>query len=189
MWAAVTALLVIGGALAAIFGAKAVARSDADKARLGFHLATAEIASTLKLAIQHEEDLVVSASAYVTGNPHSSAADFDRWAESVHAMQRYPELLDIGLVTLVPASRLRAFQAHMAAHPLRPLGPNTLLPPETGRNPAGGEPALLLPGRGRPDAERQDLPSRRTGLLRAGANARRGTRQRRAQLRAVHGNR
>lgn len=145
VWVAITSLLVIVGTLAAVLGAKAVARSDADKTRLSFHLSSAEIASTLKLAIQHEEDLVVSASAYVTGNPHSSAADFDRWAESVHAMQRYQELLDIGLVAMVPASRLGAFQAHMAANPLRPFGPNTLLPPETGEIiPAGTRPYYCM---------------------------------------------
>jgi diguanylate cyclase (GGDEF)-like protein len=126
----VSGLLVIAGALAAVFGANAVARSDADKAKLSFHLTSAEIASTLKLAIQHEEDLVVSASAYVTGNPDASAADFDRWAESVQAMQRYPELQDVGLITLVPASRLSAFKARMAANPLHPLGPSTLGPEE-----------------------------------------------------------
>jgi diguanylate cyclase (GGDEF)-like protein len=130
VWGPITALLVIAGTLAAVFGAKAVARSDADKARLGFHLAAAEIASTLKLAIQHEEDLVVSTSAYVTANPTGSAADFDRWIESVHAMRRFPELQNIGLVTLVPAGRLAAFQARMAAHPLRPFGPRSLGPPE-----------------------------------------------------------
>jgi diguanylate cyclase (GGDEF)-like protein len=145
VWTTMTGLLVLAGTLAAILGAHAVARSDADKARLSFHLASAEIASTLKLAIQHEEDLVVSASAYVTGNPDASAADFDRWAESVHAMQRYQELLDIGLVTMVPASRLQAFQARMAAHPLRPLGPNTLLPPESNEViPAGTRPYYCL---------------------------------------------
>ncbi len=132
VWVAITGLLVIAGTLGAVFGAQAVARSDADKARLSFHLSSAEIASTLKLAIQHEEDLVVGASAYVAGNPNSSAADFDRWAESVHAMQRYQELLDIGLVTMVPASHLAAFQARMAAHPLRPFGPATVLPAESG---------------------------------------------------------
>ena len=127
---AITGVLLLAGILAAVFGARAVARSDADKARLSFHLTSAEIASTLKLAIQHEEDLVVSARAYVTGNPNSSAADFDRWAESVQAMRRYPELQDIGLITLVAASHLSAFEARMAANPLHPLGPNTLPPPE-----------------------------------------------------------
>jgi diguanylate cyclase (GGDEF)-like protein len=145
IWGIVTALLVIVGTIAAVFGAKAVARSDADKARLSFHLASAEIASTLKLAIQHEEDLVVSTSAYVTANPNASAADFDRWIESVHAMRRFPELENIGLVTLVPAERLADFQAHMRKDPLRPLGPSSLAPPEGNQVlPAGNRPYYCL---------------------------------------------
>jgi diguanylate cyclase (GGDEF)-like protein len=129
-WAVLTIVLVLAGVLASVLGARAVARSDSDKARLAFHLTSAEVASTLKLAIQHEEDLVVSASAFITGNPHSSAADFDRWAEAVRAMQRYPELQNIGLVSLVPAPALTAFKARMAAHPLRPLGPQSTSPSE-----------------------------------------------------------
>ena len=58
---------------------------------------------------------MISASAFVAGDPTVSAADFDRWMESVHAMQRYPELQDIGLVVMVRASELSAFKARMAA--------------------------------------------------------------------------
>jgi diguanylate cyclase (GGDEF)-like protein len=130
IWAAAAALLVLAVALGSVLGARTVARSDADKGRLAFHLASAEIASTLKLAIQHEEDLVIDASAFVTGNPNASPAAFDGWAESVHAMRRYPELQDIGLVALVPASRLTAFEARIAANPVRPLGPQSVGPKE-----------------------------------------------------------
>ena len=158
-WGAITALLILAGALGAIYGAKSVARSDADKARLNFHLASAEIASTLKLAIQHEEDLVVSASAYVSGNPHASPAAFDRWVEAVHAMRRYPELLDIGLVSLVPASRLSAFQTRMAAKPLRPLGANSVLPPEPREVlPPGPRPFYCLAVAGRARNARNIVP-------------------------------
>jgi diguanylate cyclase (GGDEF)-like protein len=125
LWAAIAIALVLAGTVASVLGARAVAHAEADKGRLAFHLSSAEIASTLKLAIEHEEDLVVSASAYVTGNPHASAADFDRWAESVHAMQRYPELENIGLVSLVSAGQVPAFERRMAADPLRPLGPTS----------------------------------------------------------------
>jgi diguanylate cyclase (GGDEF)-like protein len=125
-WAVAAGLLVLAGVIGSVLGARAVARSGADRGRLAFHLASNEIASTLGLAIQHEEDLVVSASAFVSGNPHASAADFDRWAQAVHAMQRYPELQNIGLVALVPASHLPAFEAKMAAHPVRPFGPGSL---------------------------------------------------------------
>ncbi|MGA2319994.1 MAG: EAL domain-containing protein [Solirubrobacteraceae bacterium] len=131
VWAAGAVLLVLAGTLASLLGARAVAHSDVDKARLAFHLASAEIASSLKQAIQHEEDLVVGASAFVRGNPNASPADFDRWSESVYAMQRYPELQNIGLVALVPASRLPAFEARLAANPVRPLGPQSVGPTGT----------------------------------------------------------
>jgi len=117
---------VLGGAFATVARSRAVARSEAAKARLAFRKSSEEVASTLKLAVQHEEDLVVAASAFVTSNTDSSPVAFDRWAESVQAMQRYPELQNIGLVTLVPASKLAAFQTRMAANPVRPFGVHSL---------------------------------------------------------------
>jgi diguanylate cyclase (GGDEF)-like protein len=158
-WVAITAVLVLGGTLASFIGARTVAHSDADKGRLAFHLASEEIASTLGLAIQREEDLVVNAGAFVTGNPHASAAGFDRWAESVRVMQRYPELEDIGLVTLVPASRVRAFEARMAHDPLHPLGPNS--PAATGPLqivPLGSRPYYCLAVAGVARSKRSELP-------------------------------
>ena len=125
IWGALTAALVLGGILASVLGARAVARTDSERARLGFHLSSNEIASTLKLAIQHEEDLVVAASAFAAGNPKVSPTEFDRWAQSVQALQRYPELDNIGLVALVPAARLPAFEKRIAAEPVQPLGPHT----------------------------------------------------------------
>jgi len=122
---------VLAGALASLLGARSVARSEGEKARLAFHLASAEIASTLKLSIQHEEDLVVGASAFAAGDPAASPADFDRWGEAVRAMQRYPELQNIGLVALVPASHLPAFEARMTADPIRPLGPQSVGPKQS----------------------------------------------------------
>ncbi|MCW3068192.1 MAG: hypothetical protein JWL67_817 [Solirubrobacterales bacterium] len=130
IWAAITALFVAAAGAASLLGALSVAHTDAEKAKLAFHLSSAEIASTLKLAVQHEEDLVISASAFVASRPGVSATAFDRWAESVHAMQRYPELQDIGLVVMVHAAELPAFKARMAAHPLRPLGPQVPGPKE-----------------------------------------------------------
>ncbi len=130
VWGAAAAALVLAGTLGAAIGARAVARSDADKARQAFHLSSAEVASTLKLAIEHEQDLVADTSAFVARNPKVSPANFDRWVEAAQAMRRYPELQDVGLVTLVPASHLKAFEADIAANPIRPLGPNSVGPKE-----------------------------------------------------------
>jgi diguanylate cyclase (GGDEF)-like protein len=131
VWVGITALLVLAGILASALGAQAVNRTDTDNSRLAFHLASAEIAATLKLAIQHEEDLVVNASAFVAWNPHATPAEFDRWVQSVRAMQRYRELENIGLVALVPASQLHAFEAKIARQPVDPFGPGTAPTPSS----------------------------------------------------------
>lgn|GEM_PF-5109582 len=124
----VAIVLAAGGVFASVLGARALASSEAEQNTLAFHLASTGVASSLKLAILHEEDLIVSASAFVQANPSASPARFDRWAGSVGAMQRYPELENIGLVKLVPASRLHAFAARVAADPLRPFGPSSSAP-------------------------------------------------------------
>ncbi|MHB1998967.1 MAG: putative bifunctional diguanylate cyclase/phosphodiesterase [Solirubrobacteraceae bacterium] len=123
--AVLTALLVCGGILAAVFGARALASSEAEEARLSFHLSSAEIASTLKLAIQHEEDLTIDTSAFVAANRRASPARFDRWMRATHAMRRYPELENVGLVAYVAAARLPAFERRLAANPVRPFGPRS----------------------------------------------------------------
>ncbi len=130
VWALLTAGLVLAGIAAAVLGARAVARSDRSREQLAAHLTAADVASTLKLAIRHEEDLTVSMSAFVASNPHVSPAAFDRWVESVHALERYPELQNIGLVALVPAPELASFEARMAANPIRPFGPLSTSPAE-----------------------------------------------------------
>jgi diguanylate cyclase (GGDEF)-like protein len=123
LWPALTALLVIAGIAGAVLGAQAVARSDRDRSRLNFHLDAAAIASTLKLAIQREEDLVLTGSSFVAWNADTTPRGFNRWAQSVDALGRYPELQDIGLIRFVPAARVHAFAAQMAAEPLEPFGP------------------------------------------------------------------
>ncbi|HEX4564248.1 MAG TPA: sensor domain-containing diguanylate cyclase [Solirubrobacteraceae bacterium] len=139
---AVGLLLTLLGTTAALVGAGAVAHSEDQQSRLADHLTSAGVASTLKLALLHEEDLIVSASAFMSANPVASPAQFDRWAASVGAMRRYPELQNVGLVKLVPASGLGAFEAHVSAEPLRPFGasappvrgPFAVIPP--GQRPA-----------------------------------------------------
>ncbi len=136
-WLVAACLILLLGTAAAVVGARAVWQSDAAQDRLTFHLAAEDITSTLKLAIQHEEDLVVSASAFVAGSPAANPGAFDRWAQTVHAMQRFPELENIGLIERVEAAQLPAFLARLAKHPVEPLGagrgaprlPFMLLPP------------------------------------------------------------
>ncbi len=130
-WAVRMALLFALGTLASFFGARSLADSNSQEARLQFHILSAQVASTLELAIQREEDLVVGASAFIARNEGSTARAFDRWAESVRAMQRYPELQSIGYVVLVDKAQVPAFEARMRAHPLMPLGLHSPAPHES----------------------------------------------------------
>jgi diguanylate cyclase (GGDEF)-like protein len=119
----VAVLCVAAGTAGSVLGARAVARTDAAKARQTFPRATAEIGSTLGLAIQHEEDLLTSASTFFAGNPKASAAEFGTWVKWARVLRNYPEIRKLGLVALVRAPELAAFQARITGHPVKPLEP------------------------------------------------------------------
>ena len=116
-------LLVLLGAIGSALGAWVVARSDGQRSHQAFVTSAAGIASTLNLAIQHEQDLAVSAGAFVVGNPDATQAEFAQWTDSVRAFVRYPELQGIAELEMVPASQLSAFAARAEADPSGPLGP------------------------------------------------------------------
>jgi len=117
-------LLAIAGTIGAGFAASGVARGDAARARAGFVASSAEVASTLRLALLHEEDLAVSAQAFIAGNPDATNIEFVRWSNSVRAFERYPELVGFSFSEMVHASRLPAFAERVSADPPAPLGPH-----------------------------------------------------------------
>jgi diguanylate cyclase (GGDEF)-like protein len=158
-WLAFTVLLVAVGAAASILGAQAVGRSDASKARLSFHLSSAEIASTLQLALQHEEDLVTAASAFVTSEDRVTPVGFDHWAQAVKALTRYPELQNIGLVRLVPAGKLAEFERGIAREPVEPFGPGSASHGSFQVFPAGERPAYCFAVAGLSRSSASYLPS------------------------------
>ncbi len=120
VWVAVAVLCVAVGTVASVLGAHAVARTDATKARQEFPRTSSEIASELKLDIQHEEDLVIGASTFFAANPNASAAEFAVWVKWAQALRRYPELERLGLVTLVRTSELAAFEQRTTGHAAKP---------------------------------------------------------------------
>ena len=54
-----------------------------------------------------------------------------RWADSVRALQRYPELTGFGESVIVPASQLSAFAARAVARPCGSAGTRRHLPGDT----------------------------------------------------------
>ena len=124
IWFGAAAALMIIGSIGSTLGALAVARGEGQRSRQSFVNSSMEIASTLKLAIQHDQDLVIAAGAFVVSDPNVSQATLRQWAKSIRAFARYPELLGIAEVVMVPASQLNAFAARAVADPSGPLAAN-----------------------------------------------------------------
>ncbi len=123
IWLPLTGLMLLLGIAVSVLGAQSLASSEAKNARQRFRFSSEEIASSLKLAISNEEDLVASTSAHVVTTPNArTPIGLDRWIETSEIMQRFPEIQNVGFDELVPASQLAAFQARRHANPLRPFG-------------------------------------------------------------------
>ncbi|MEA3186016.1 MAG: diguanylate cyclase, partial [Ilumatobacteraceae bacterium] len=150
---AVAGLLAGGGIAGTVATARDVARHDAEKSRQAAQLSSVEVASTLRLALQREEDLAVSASGFFLENPAPTNSEFVAWAETVRGFDRYPELLGWGEVVIVSAADLSAYAARATAAPAGVVsGPFAVTPPGDrpfyclflvgqSRNPGPGAPA------------------------------------------------
>ena len=102
-----------------------MAHSDASEGRSNFQQSSVGVASALKLAIQREEELAVSASTFFADNPKASPAEFSRWVKWARTLHRFPELDRLGLVTLVRKPQLPAFEAQLSGHALKPANAAT----------------------------------------------------------------
>ncbi|MEP7179877.1 MAG: diguanylate cyclase, partial [Pseudonocardiales bacterium] len=125
-------MLAIGGISGSVVAASTVARNNARVSLEAFQSSSATIASTLQLTIRQEEDLIVSAGGFVAGNPAASNSEFVRWATSVRALARYPELAGFGHTVVVSAAALPAFAAHAVIDPAGTLaadGSFQIVPP------------------------------------------------------------
>jgi CHASE1-domain containing sensor protein len=91
-WGLIAGLLATGGVAGTVFAARSVSRADFEKSRQAFSQASIQIASTLRLAIAREKDLVVGAAVFDLENPHATNADFRRWVREEGAFQSHPEL-------------------------------------------------------------------------------------------------
>jgi signal transduction histidine kinase len=131
-WVAGVVLLVVLGAAGSALAAGAVARSDERRSDRAFAASSADVASTLKLAIRHEEDLVVSASAFIVTHPSISSETFDAWVQADRVHERYPEVVSLVRVVIVRPTQLPAFAARDKKDPVGPWASNgtfQVLPP------------------------------------------------------------
>ncbi len=106
-----------------------MARDTSQKSHAASLTTAVEIASTLKLAIQREQDLAVNTGAFIINNPGATEAQFLQWVSSDRLFTRFPELIGIGDVVLVPASQLSQFALRSEAATGAPTGSFQVSPP------------------------------------------------------------
>jgi diguanylate cyclase (GGDEF)-like protein len=134
VWGAVAVLCVAAGTVGSVLGSQDVARTDAATARHSFGETAAGIASTLKLAVQREEDLATAATTFFADHPQASRAEFGAWTNWAHALRPHPALSELSFVAQVRAPELAAFKARVSGHPLPPAASSSLTTrPATGR--------------------------------------------------------
>jgi diguanylate cyclase (GGDEF)-like protein len=102
LWAALAVLCFAVGTLASLLAAHSVAHNDGAKTRAGVQQSSKAIASTLKLAIQRQEELTVAAATFFAANPKATPAEFAVWVKWARTQRRYPELDAIGLIPAPP---------------------------------------------------------------------------------------
>ena len=111
----VAALVVVLGVVGSIVGSLAVARDTGQKSRAASLTSSVEIAATLKLAIEREQDLAVNTGAFIINDPGATQAQFRQWVAADHVYTRYPELIGVGKVDLVTAAQLPQYALHTEA--------------------------------------------------------------------------
>lgn len=122
-WLVLTASMFVAGSMFSIMGAKVVTRNDAQASRQSFATSSEEIASTLKLTIQNEQNLVVNTGAFFIDNRTPTKAQFRQETLATQTFARYPELIGIAEIIVVRASQLKAFEARELAGAAGTLGP------------------------------------------------------------------
>jgi diguanylate cyclase (GGDEF)-like protein len=105
------ALLILAGSVGSTFAAIGAAHGAASDSRKAFVASSEVIASNLQLAIQRDDDLIITAGGFIVGSPNASSAQLVRWAKSIQVLTRYPEFNGFGHTVIVPASQLAKFAA------------------------------------------------------------------------------
>jgi diguanylate cyclase (GGDEF)-like protein len=110
VWLAVAALLAFAGVGGSVYAFGSV-RGASERSHKALASSSVEVAAALRLAIQHEQDLIVSTESFIIGNSRPSQSQFTQWAAEVGVLKGYPELLGLVVVHYVPASQLAAYAA------------------------------------------------------------------------------
>jgi diguanylate cyclase (GGDEF)-like protein len=110
-------VVVVAGLAVSFFGAREIARSDANGARSGFARSASGAGAAVNLAVAHQEGLAIAAGTYLSRNPEGSTAEYDSWAHWARALRNHPELDALGAIALVRGPEMGAFHDQLAGRP------------------------------------------------------------------------
>jgi diguanylate cyclase (GGDEF)-like protein len=99
-WALPALLCVVGGIVASVLGARAIARADASSSERAAQRGSAAIVSSVRLETSRQQDLTLGASTFLAGDPKTTAGEFHRWVHWARALRRNPQLYGLGLIAL-----------------------------------------------------------------------------------------
>ncbi len=124
-------VLSLAGIAGSALWATTLGRNDADQSRAAFRLESEQIAANAQLAIQHQEDLLRYAGAFVLENPRATNTAWTQWISDSRLWAGDPELLGIGKIILVRRAALAAYAAQAQRATPGSLGSFSLTPPGT----------------------------------------------------------
>jgi diguanylate cyclase (GGDEF)-like protein len=118
--------LVFVGLLGSFVGARFYAAQRSEQTHRHFVDTSEAIASSLRVAILHEQDLIDSMESLIIGNPNASTAQFNSWASAVQLFRRYSSVIEVGVIHYVPRADLATFEREQS---IRQNAPFHLSPP------------------------------------------------------------
>jgi hypothetical protein len=137
--------VAVVGVVGTVIGSTAMTQAADIRQQQHVAASSMAMASMLGLTIQHEQDLAISAQAFLKGSPDatqtqfSHQTQFSQWITAVQAFERYPELQAIAITSIVPASQLGEFLVRTGT-----VAPGSTVAPSSAVVPPGNRPFYRL---------------------------------------------
>ncbi len=139
LWTAVALAVAVVGVVGTVIGSTAMTQAADIRQQQHVAASSMAMASMLGLTIQHEQDLAISAQAFLKGSPDATQTQFSQWITAVQAFERYPELQAIAITSIVPASQLGDFLVRTGT-----VAPGSTVAPSSAVVPPGNRPFYCL---------------------------------------------
>lgn len=121
IWLLLAGVVMVAGSAGSYVDAAGMARQSAHIAAQKFHNDSVQVTEQIQQEITHEEDLVVNAGVFAANQPVVTDHAFNQWATESQVLSRYPEMISMAYIAVVPNSQLTGFEAQVEADP--PGGP------------------------------------------------------------------